>query len=110
MARNSNCGVGVAHGGTIGGSAHTHTHTRTHTHTHTHTQNNHTFYKTPGIRLNLDSSSDITEASAFSYKSNYTAVYSNSWGPPDYGFVVEGPGPLSQLALQEATRQVSKLR
>lgn len=97
MVKNSNCGIGVAHGGTIGGNILISPPHQTHT------------LFTSGIRLDLAHTSDIIEATAFSYKYNYTSVYSNSWGPLDYGFVVDGPGLLSQLALQEAANQVSAL-
>lgn len=34
-------------------------------------------------------------------------IYSNSWGPSDNGNIVDGPGRLTQMALEQAVRQVS---
>ena len=34
-------------------------------------------------------------------------IYSNSWGPSDNGNIVDGPGRLTQMALEQAAREVS---
>ena len=34
-------------------------------------------------------------------------VYSNSWGPPDYGFFVDGPGDLTELTFSTGAQNVS---
>ena len=59
-----------------------------------------------GIRVNLNYLTDITEAQALSYRNNYIQVYSNSWGPPDNGFLVQGPGYYSGKILKEGVSQV----
>ena len=59
-----------------------------------------------GIRVNLDYLMDITEAQALSYQDNYVQIYSNSWGPPDNGFLVQGPGYYSERILKEGVSQV----
>ena len=38
---------------------------------------------------------------------DYIDVYSNSWGPVDYGYVVEGPGFLLEKTLATGTAKVS---
>lgn len=49
-------------------------------------------------------SSDQSEARALSYKRDLIDVYSNSWGPGDMGWQVEGPGPRLTEALENGTR------
>ncbi|XP_064390235.1 furin-1-like isoform X2 [Halichondria panicea] len=72
MARdNSRCGVGVAYNCSIG-----------------------------GVRINVSSISDALEASALGHHNSYVDVYSASWGPPDVGFWVSGPGPLTTNTLK----------
>ena len=56
----------------------------------------------------LGANNDINEASSISYKRNIVDIYSNSWGPPDTGALVEGPGYLTQLALQIGAKEVIK--
>ncbi|XP_054613481.1 proprotein convertase subtilisin/kexin type 5 isoform X1 [Dunckerocampus dactyliophorus] len=43
---------------------------------------------------------DIVEAQALSFKPQHVDVYLASWGPEDDGATVDGPGPLTRLALQ----------
>ena len=50
---------------------------------------------------------DVTEAQALSYQDDTVSVYSNSWGPSDNGYVVEGPGVLVQQTLSQAVVKVS---
>ena len=49
---------------------------------------------------------DSGEADALGHKDSYIHVYSNSWGPSDYGFIVEGPGPLLEQTLSNGAREV----
>ena len=51
---------------------------------------------------------DVTVSSALSHSRNNIDIYSNSWGPPDYGFLVGGPGYLTSLALKEGAEMVGK--
>ena len=44
---------------------------------------------------------------AFGFRSDVIQVYSNSWGPNDNGFTVQGPSPLSYEALHEGITNVS---
>lgn len=75
---NNDCGVGVAYGCRIG-----------------------------GLKLDLSDSEDITESNALSYRLSYIDVYSNSWGPSDYGFVVDGPGYYLASTFEDGVRRVS---
>ena len=49
---------------------------------------------------------DAQEASAESHQRNAIDIYSNSWGPADYGYVVGGPKTLILTALKEGTQFV----
>ena len=49
---------------------------------------------------------DAETASALSHLRSNIDIYSNSWGPSDYGFVVEGPSYLSKMAVIEGTEMV----
>ena len=51
--------------------------------------------------------SDQIEAAALGFRNNFTDIYSNSWGPGDMGWHVEGPGPLLAQVLENGTRLVS---
>lgn len=59
-----------------------------------------------GIRVNLNYLTDVVEARALSYRNDYIHIYSNSWGPLDNGFVVEGPGYYSGKVLKEGAYKV----
>ena len=59
-----------------------------------------------GLKVDLETSSDAVEASALGYKDNHIHIYSNSWGPSDNGFIVEGPGPLAKKALFNGVTKV----
>ena len=76
---NNNCGVGVAYGCKIG-----------------------------GLKLDLANSEDLTESEALSYHLSHIDVYSNSWGPADYGFIVDGPGYYLASAFEYGVRQASR--
>ncbi|XP_061733261.1 proprotein convertase subtilisin/kexin type 5-like [Nerophis ophidion] len=43
---------------------------------------------------------DIVEAQALSFKPQHVDVYLAGWGPQDDGATVDGPGPVTRLALQ----------
>ena len=58
-----------------------------------------------GVAL-LGANNDMTEASSLTYKNDIVDVYSNSWGPPDSGFHVEGPGHVVKLALKTGAQEV----
>lgn len=74
---NNNCGVGVAYGCKIG-----------------------------GLKLDLGDSDDATESNALGYNSYYIDVYSNSWGPSDFGFIVDGPGHYLASTFEEGVKRV----
>ena len=59
-----------------------------------------------GIRVNLNFLTDVVEAQALSYRNNYVQIYSNSWGPPDNGMLVQGPGYYSSRVLREGAYKV----
>ena len=49
---------------------------------------------------------DDVEAIALSFNRNYLDIYSNSWGPGDMGFEVDGPGNLTQSVLEKGANAV----
>lgn len=59
-----------------------------------------------GLRLLAYATSDIDEATAIAWKAaeavptNQVSINSNSWGPADTGNVLQGPGPLTEAALE----------
>ena len=55
-----------------------------------------------GLRLISDPTTDAQEASALNYALSTNSIYSNSWGPVDDGIRLEGPGPLTLAALENA--------
>jgi len=60
-----------------------------------------------GLRiLGDDDQTDLVEARALGHGYNVISVYSNSWGPFDYGFTVEGPGHLVQRTFQTGAKKV----
>lgn len=52
-----------------------------------------------GHRL-LGAETDANEADALSRNNSLIDIYSNSWGPDDTGYVLEGPGPLTEDAFE----------
>ncbi|XP_078381979.1 proprotein convertase subtilisin/kexin type 6-like isoform X2 [Oculina patagonica] len=58
--------------------------------------------KIAGIRLFDDDikSTDATESKALIHEIDSIDIYSNSWGPGDMAWQVEGPGPLTTEALE----------
>ena len=61
--------------------------------------------KLAGIRILAKSTTDAVEAGALSYKYNVNDIYSNSWGPPDDGRRLEGPGKLAAAAVEQGITQ-----
>ena len=74
---NGRCGAGVAHDCNLG-----------------------------GLKIDLSSLSDLQVADALGHNGSYISVYSNSWGPLDFGFFVDGPGFLTSLTLAIGARLV----
>ena len=56
--------------------------------------------------MDMSSVSDLTEANALGHMSNYVQVYSNSWGPSDFGFIVAGPETLVKKTFETGIAQV----
>ena len=57
-----------------------------------------------GFRLlSASGATDAQEATALTRSYHLIAAYNNSWGPADDGKRLEGPGPLTQAALADAT-------
>ncbi len=52
----------------------------------------------------------MQEAMALSHESETIQIYSNSWGPPDSGSLVEGPGTLVQAVFMDIAQSVSYLQ
>ena len=65
-----------------------------------------TLYCDSGLRLNLSYTFDLTQATILGYHDNYVDVYSNSWGPMETGFSVDGPEYLTKETLKIETEQV----
>ena len=61
-----------------------------------------------GIRLFDDNikSTDATESAALVHKLESIDIYSNSWGPGDMAWQIEGPGPLTSAALEKGIQKV----
>ncbi|KAK7693948.1 hypothetical protein QCA50_003522 [Cerrena zonata] len=55
--------------------------------------------KVAGIRILSGPISDIDEAAALNYGYQNSSIYSCSWGPPDNGRAMEGPGYLIKKAM-----------
>lgn len=67
------------------------------------------FFVNVGLRVydkNIRST-DATESAAFSYRTEVIDIYSNSWGPGDLGWQVQGPGVLGSKAIEHGIKKVS---
>ncbi|KAM4528249.1 proprotein convertase subtilisin/kexin type 5 [Odontesthes bonariensis] len=53
-----------------------------------------------GIRMLGGDVTDIVEAQSLSFRPQYIDIYLAGWGPEDDGTTLEGPGPLTRLALK----------
>ena len=60
-----------------------------------------------GIRL-LGANTDMNEAQSLSYTNDIIDIYSNSWGPCDFG-CVGGPKKLTQMTLKNGAEKVSNV-
>ena len=58
-----------------------------------------------GIAL-LGAGTDMNEASSLTFANDIVDIYSNSWGPRDSGSVVDGPGMLTTMALEDGVTGV----
>ena len=95
------CGVGIAYNSNLGGKL-----TKMHK-----PSDSVTLKYVPlcaGLAL-LGANSDMNEERSLTYENNITDIYSNSWGPSDGGSIVDGPGRLTKLALQNGVREVCSL-
>ena len=48
----------------------------------------------------------MNEERSLTYENGITDIYSNSWGPSDDGYTVQGPGPLTKMALENGVMKV----
>jgi subtilisin-like proprotein convertase family protein len=61
-----------------------------------------------GVRLIAAPTTDNDEATGLTYQNNNQAgqgtnqIFTNSWGPADDGYTLQGPGPLTRAALADA--------
>ncbi len=55
-----------------------------------------------GLRLISEPSTDAMESSAMKHTNDVIYLKSNSWGPSDWGDILEGPGSLTLAALAQA--------
>lgn len=44
---------------------------------------------------------DAIEANSFAHGNHHVDIYSASWGPPDTGTIVNGPGPLCSKQIKK---------
>ena len=63
----------------------------------------------PALKFDVAEATDAIEASAVGYKDYYIDVYSNSWGPNDFGFVVSGPETMLKNTLLTGVTEVCRL-
>ena len=61
------------------------------------------------LKFDVGGATDAVEASAVGYKDYYIDVYSNSWGPSDFGFIVDGPGTLLQRTMATGVTEVCRV-
>ena len=56
-----------------------------------------------GLRIGLSGGlDDLQISNAFAHQNNVISIKTNSWGPDDSGYTLEGPGALTTAALQDA--------
>ncbi len=55
-----------------------------------------------GLRLIAAATSDLDEANALGHQPHAIDILNNSWGPSDSGTVIDGPGPLTRAAIEDA--------
>lgn len=66
------------------------------------------FWPPVGIRMLDGDMTDLVEAQSLSFRPQHIDIYLASWGPEDDGATLEGPGPLTRLALQNGIKTVRK--
>ena len=49
---------------------------------------------------------DMSEGGALSHNNDIIDIYSNSWGPIDLGYLVNGPELLASMALEMGVKEV----
>ena len=59
-----------------------------------------------GILLLGQNQTDIAEAKALGHEDDIIEIYSNSWGPPDVGFIVAGPDILAKRTFEMGAQKV----
>ena len=59
-----------------------------------------------GFQMNFTRKSQCDDIRAFSFKSDQIQVSSNSWGPSDNGYTVDGPTKMTQHALKTGVTKV----
>ncbi|KAM9307095.1 proprotein convertase subtilisin/kexin type 5 [Pholidichthys leucotaenia] len=57
-----------------------------------------------GLRMLDGDVTDMVEAHSLSFRPQYIDIYLAAWGPEDDGATLEGPGPLTRLALQNGVK------
>ena len=62
-----------------------------------------------GLKLNFSDVTDLTSAAALGRSKSYIDIYSNSWGPDDLGYIVDGPAYLTTLTLENGALSVKSL-
>uniref|UniRef100_A0A8D8SYB9 Neuroendocrine convertase 1 n=1 Tax=Cacopsylla melanoneura TaxID=428564 RepID=A0A8D8SYB9_9HEMI len=73
---NSKCGVGVCYGARVG-----------------------------GVKLLDGETTDLIESKALQFALDQVDIYSGSWGPPDDGKAMDGPGKLSEAAIERGIKE-----
>ena len=58
------------------------------------------------MKLDLSSATDSLEADALGHENDYIMIYSNSWGPSDFGFRVDGPESYVKTTFSNAVTSV----
>ena len=59
-----------------------------------------------GLKIEIELSLDVYEAMSLGFKQDSIDIYSNSWGPKDNGFTVEGIGPLVSETFENGANKV----
>ena len=59
------------------------------------------------MKVDLGSATDSQEANALGHENDYIKIYSNSWGPSDFGFIIDGPGYYTKSTLSSGVTSVS---
>ena len=65
------------------------------------------FHFHSGILLISAGQTDIAGARALSHEDDIIQIYSNSWGPFDFGYIVDGPDILASRTFEQQARLVT---